>query len=77
MTTTPDWGDGSTEGLVIDCGTCIMRNTDACNGCVVTFILDRAEGAVVFDAAEERAIRAMTGAGLLPLVRYSPDSAAG
>ncbi|GAC1421485.1 MAG: hypothetical protein NVSMB57_15020 [Actinomycetota bacterium] len=57
-------------GFSIDCGTCVMRDTDACKDCVVTAILDRPKGAVVFDAVEERAIRAMGRAGLLPLVRF-------
>lgn len=69
-----DLGD---SGFSIDCGTCIMRDTDACSGCVVTFILDRPDGAIVFDADEERAIRAMSAAGLLPISRYRRDVAAG
>ncbi len=38
--------------------------------CLVSFILDRPEGAVVFNAAEERAIRALGRAGLLPEARW-------
>jgi hypothetical protein len=57
-------------GMIIDCNECSMQGTDACNDCVVTFILDRRDGAVVFDAEEERAVRAMTRAGLLPLLRW-------
>lgn len=58
------------SGFSIDCGSCVMRATDACSDCVVTAILDRPGGAVVFDAAEERAIRTMATAGLLPIVRF-------
>ncbi len=61
-------GDGL--GMTVDCNECSMQGTDACNDCVVSFILDRRDGAIVFDAAEERAIRAMTTAGLLPLLRW-------
>lgn len=57
-------------GMIVDCNECSMQGTDACNDCVVTFILDRSGDAVVFDAAEERAIKAMTTAGLLPLLRW-------
>lgn len=64
-------------GLVIDCNACAMRDTDACRDCVVSYLLDRPEGGVVFDAAEERAIRAMGRAGLLPLVRFRPKEEAG
>jgi len=62
--------------LHIDCETCVMRETDACRHCVVMAIVNPPKGAIVFDAAEERAIRAMATAGLLPLVRYRPGSEA-
>lgn len=56
--------------LVLDCDSCAMQGTDACDDCVVTFILDRRDGAVVFDAAEERAMRSLGRAGLVPDVRF-------
>jgi hypothetical protein len=64
-------------GMLISCDDCTMQGTDACSDCVVSFILDRPEGAVVFDAAEERALREMNRAGLLPEVRWQarPDQA--
>jgi hypothetical protein len=69
--------DGSRErspldltGMLISCDDCRMQGTDACSDCVVSFIVERPEGAVVFDAAEERAIREMNRAGLLPGVRW-------
>ena len=68
MEETPRGDEGL--GMVVDCNECSMQGTEACNDCVVSFILDRSSGAVVFDAAEERAIRCMTGAGLLPLLRW-------
>ena len=64
-------------GMLISCDDCRMQGTEACADCVVTYILDRDDGAVVFDAAEERAIRAMGRAGLLPEVRYEHRSGAG
>ena len=64
------------ESFQIDCGTCTMRDTDVCRDCVVMAIINPPDGAIVFDAAEERAIRAMATAGLLPLVKYRPDSKA-
>ncbi|MCA1833981.1 MAG: hypothetical protein ABR548_10085 [Actinomycetota bacterium] len=57
-------------GMVIDCNDCVMQGTDGCNDCVVSYILDRPGGAVVFDSQEERAVRAMTRAGLLPLLKW-------
>lgn len=59
--------------LVIDCADCSMRATDVCSDCVVTFVCDRAGGeAVVFDLAEQRAVRLLSGAGLLPELRHRP-----
>jgi hypothetical protein len=54
----------------IDCADCVMQHTDACGDCIVTFLLDRPEGAVVFDVAEERAIRALQDGGLAPATRF-------
>ena len=75
--------DGSST--LIDCGTCIMRETDACSDCVVTFLFQEpseemendescqvgAESmAVVFDISEIRAMRALAEAGLVPTLRH-------
>ena len=57
-------------GMLISCDDCRMQGTDACDDCVVSYLVERPEGAVVFDAAEERAIREMNRAGLLPGVRW-------
>jgi len=61
--------------MLISCDDCRMQGTEACTDCVVSYIVDRPEGAVVFDAAEERALREMNKAGLLPEVRWEarPD----
>lgn len=47
-----------------------MQHTDACDDCIVTHLLDRPAGAVVFDVAEERALRALQGEGLAPGSRF-------
>jgi hypothetical protein len=60
----------SNSGLVIDCTACPNRTETACDDCLVAYILDRPEGAIVFDAAEERALRALREGGLLPDVRF-------
>jgi hypothetical protein len=57
-------------GLLIDCSNCPNRGTEACDDCLVAFLLERPEGAIVFDAAEERALRALRDGGLLPDVRF-------
>jgi hypothetical protein len=55
----------------IDCDECRMQHTSACDDCVVTFIVGREPGeAVVIDVEEERAVRLLTAAGLVPRLRH-------
>jgi hypothetical protein len=62
--------------MLIDCDECVVRDTDACGDCIVTALLDRPAGAVVFDVEEERAIRTLQRAGLAPASRFAaPDDA--
>lgn len=57
----------------IDCGECVMRGTSACDDCVVTFIVNREPGdALVVDADEARALRALGDGGLVPQLRHLP-----
>ena len=62
--------------FTIDCDSCAMQGTEACDDCVVTFICGRApEEAVVLDLAEERALRALSGPGLVPPLRHRQRAA--
>jgi hypothetical protein len=64
------------NSLTIDCGECVMAGTSACDDCVVTFIVNRAPGdAVVVNADEERALRALGDGGLVPQLRHRPRRA--
>ncbi|MPZ73248.1 MAG: hypothetical protein GEU74_08460 [Nitriliruptorales bacterium] len=63
--------------MLIDCGDCAMKDTATCDDCVVTFLLDRPPGAVVFDVAEERALRVLHDNGLAPANRFEPLTGAG
>ena len=57
----------------IDCDECVMQDTEVCEDCVVTFVMDREPGEpVVIDVAEERAMRMLGGAGLVPRLRLVP-----
>ena len=58
--------------LIIDCDTCTMRHTEACDDCLVTYLLDddRTRSGLVIDAAEARAARLLTRAGLAPELRH-------
>lgn len=69
---TPADGPPRRDGTrVIDCDDCAMQGTAACGDCVVTFICSRSPGeAVIVDVAEERAIRLLSRAGLLPELRH-------
>jgi hypothetical protein len=58
--------------LTIDCDSCSLQRTDACDDCVVSFLLGReADDAVVIDADEARAMRMLERAGLVPTLRFS------
>jgi len=58
--------------LIIDCDTCAMRHTDACDDCLVTHLLDDepARTGLVIDAGEARAARLLNRAGLAPALRH-------
>jgi len=61
------------EPLVIDCDTCIMRDTSACSDCLVTFICGREpDTALVLEADEALAMRRLAHAGLVPHLRLLP-----
>jgi hypothetical protein len=60
---------------LVDCAECVMHDTDVCADCVVTFVVGREPGeALVIDAAEERAVRMMARAGLVPALRHASGS---
>ena len=59
------------DALVIDCDSCAMQHTTACDDCLVTFIMSREPGdALVIDAEEARAVRMLTQVGLVPGPRH-------
>ena len=60
------------DDIRIDCDECAHQGTDQCRDCVVSFLLDRDDGAVVVDAEEARAMRRLGEAGLVPLLQLSP-----
>lgn len=59
--------DESPGSLVISCDDCAYQHTDQCHDCVVSFICDLDDDEpVVLDAAEQRALRLLSDAGLTP-----------
>jgi hypothetical protein len=60
------------ESVRIDCDACAHQGTSQCDDCVVSFLLDREDGAIVVDAEEARALRSLGQAGLVPLLQLQP-----
>ena len=57
--------------ITIDCEECVMRRTDTCDDCMVSFVVSREPGeALVIDVEEERAVRMLARAGLVPRLRH-------
>ena len=55
----------------IDCAECVMQASAACDDCMVSFVTSREPGdAVVIDVAEERAVRMLARAGLVPDLKH-------
>jgi hypothetical protein len=60
------------ETICIDCDECSLQGTEACDDCLVSFVLGRdPNDAIVIDATEARALRLLSGAGLVPGLRHS------
>ena len=52
--------DGTSTSIEVDCATCVVRDTDACDDCLVTYICDREPGdAVIITIDELRAMRTL------------------
>jgi hypothetical protein len=58
--------------ISISCDDCSLQGTDACQDCLVSFVLGREpDDAVVVDVEEARAMRMLSRAGLVPRLRHS------
>ena len=59
--------------MTIDCAVCAARATDACDDCVVSFLVGHEAGTpVVLEEQEQRFVDLLAGAGLVPASRYDP-----
>lgn len=57
--------------LVIDCDMCAMAHTEACDDCVVSYLVGHVVGTpVVLDFEERRAYELLNDAGLVPASRF-------
>jgi hypothetical protein len=58
--------------ISISCDDCELRESSACDDCLVSFVLGREpDDAVVVDVEEARAMRMLARAGLVPDLRHS------
>jgi hypothetical protein len=63
--------------MLISCDTCQMQNSSHCRDCVVQALVEPSPRAVavVVDADEERALRELARAGLIPEIRMRQRAA--
>ncbi len=67
--------DFGMDPLVVSCDTCAMRQSPACGDCLVSFLCGGAtETAVIFDIHEQRAVKLLAKAGLVPTLRHRAAS---
>lgn len=60
------------DNLLIDCDTCEVRATDACDDCVVSFILAATEQPLTITTSETAALANLADIGLVPPLRLVP-----
>ena len=61
------------EAIEVDCDTCVMRATAACDDCLVTYICNREpDEAVIVTIDELRSMRMLSEAGLVPSLKHEP-----
>jgi len=62
--------------ISISCDDCVLQDTEACDDCLVSFVVSHdPDDALVFDAEEARAVRLLARGGLVPDLRYSSRAA--
>ena len=61
--------------MLIDCDTCLMRETTTCRDCVVMVLFS--DGPLELDQTERAAIDTLADAGLVPRLRLVTDEDAG
>lgn len=59
------------KSITISCEDCLLRRSDACAECVVTYLLDHGpDDSIVFGPGEIRAMRLFQDVGLVPELRH-------
>ncbi len=62
--------------MIIDCQTCDMRETNACDDCVVSALVDE-HGILELVEAEQAAIESMARVGLVAPIRLAVNEQGG
>ena len=63
--------DMTEHSLSISCDDCSMQGTDACDDCVVTFLMGQeADESLVLDLDQARVVRLLGKAGLVPDLKF-------
>ena len=57
------------DSVVVDCDRCLVKSPSACGDCVVTVLLGAPPAGIEIDAAEMRALDALSDSGLVPPLR--------
>lgn len=60
------------EPTTISCDDCVMQHTAHCDDCIVTFLCEPKAETLVIESGEARALRLLSGAGLVPELRHTP-----
>jgi len=70
--------DDEEPTLSIECDACVMRHSDHCRDCIVSVLVDPIPRkiALVVDADEERALRELASAGLIPEIKMRRNRSA-
>ena len=58
--------------MKIDCHECEMYRSQHCDDCLVTVLLHPPEGVVDIDEALDPALEALSGAALIPVLKFRP-----
>lgn len=58
--------------MLINCNDCAMQDTEHCKDCLVTALLHPPSGAVEIDEELDPPLRALSKAGLIPLLKFRP-----
>ena len=60
--------------MKIDCTACEMYRSEHCDDCLVTALLHPPDGVVEIDEQLDGSLQTLSGAGLIPVLRFRPRS---